>query len=173
MIRTQKAFKIGWHQLGMIEKQKKRDLTKLCVEVFFSFKKIKFSSTFGFFDPVLDVGRSMKGQLARRSGRFPTHFMFYAHKYAFDGGSIKYYKRSHVSPPFFQHQLAGRAFCQTAREHCKKELIYNDKEWTTQQMWFGTLPIMELGLLFFVFKIIILYRKNVLKLLTKVIWKSC
>lgn len=79
MIRTQKAFKIGWHQLGMIEKQKKRDLTKLCVEVFFSFKKIKFSSTFGFFDPVLDVGRSMKAQLARRSGRFPTHFMFYAH----------------------------------------------------------------------------------------------
>ncbi|CAH3112360.1 unnamed protein product [Pocillopora meandrina] len=27
-----------------------------------------------------------------------------------------------------EHQLAGRAFCQTAREHCKKELIYNDKE---------------------------------------------
>ena len=63
----------------MIEKQKKRDLTKLCVEVFFSFQKIKFSSTFGFFDPVLDVGRSMKAQLARGSGPFPTHFMFYAH----------------------------------------------------------------------------------------------
>ena len=63
----------------MIEKHKKRDLTKLCVEVFFSFKKIKFSYNFGFFDPVLDVGRSMKAQLARRSGRFPTHCMFYAH----------------------------------------------------------------------------------------------
>ena len=58
----------------MIEKQKKRDLTKLCVEVFFPFKKIKFSSTFGFFRSSFGCGKINESTVSEEEWTFSHSF---------------------------------------------------------------------------------------------------